>query len=291
MPTIAAIADIHGNLPALEAVLAELDRLRPDEVLVGGDLVGRGPRGSAVVAAVAERGWATIRGNHEDYLLDFVHRRVPESWWHEDKWSAARWMADELDRAAIAFIEALPLTLRAASAPGLLLLHGSPRSHSEGLGPWTSDDKLSRHLASVEEPLLVCAHTHRPMHRRLPAGEVVNVGSVGLPFNGDPRAQYCLFHHDERGWRHEFRRVEYDRERTLESYRDSGFLAAGGVTAALLALELEHAAPFLVPFLKWAELSGVEPEAAQVGAFRDFYDPGEPLHDFFVRLDRLADQP
>ncbi len=71
MHKIAVLADIHGNLPALEAVLADIDAQRPDEVLVGGDLVGRGPQGSAVVRCIRERGWRAVRGNHEDYLLGF----------------------------------------------------------------------------------------------------------------------------------------------------------------------------------------------------------------------------
>jgi diadenosine tetraphosphatase ApaH/serine/threonine PP2A family protein phosphatase len=287
MSTLAVIADIHGNMPALEAVIADLDEVAPDEILVGGDLVGRGPEGGRVVATVRERGWATIRGNHEDYLLDFRRGKVPDAWQGQNQWAASRWMAAELDEAAAEFLRDLPLTITPRIGEGLLLVHGSPASYNEGLGPWTPDSALSRHLRAADRPLLVCAHTHRPMHRVVAEGEVVNVGSVGLPFNGDRRAQYGLFHRDGGQWKVELRQVEYDLEEILAIYRSSGFSAAGGVTARLLELELRHAAAYLVPFLKWTAALGVDPEAERIDEFREIYSPGDPLHDLFLRLEAL----
>ena len=281
---IAILADIHGNVPALEAVVADLAAVSPEEVLVGGDLVGRGPRGSAVIARVRQLDWPTIRGNHEDYLLDFRHRRVPAEWWRRDEWAASRWMAAELSEDDVAYLDTLPYSMTSRLEPGLLLTHGTPRSAREGLGPWTSDRAMCEHLDSIEQNLLVVAHTHRPLRRVLPAGEVVNVGSVGLPFNGDRRAQYAVLRRGDGGWETEFRQVEYDVEHTLASYRDSGFLAAGGVTAELLAMELRHARPYLVPFITWARAMGFEPRAERTAEFLDLYDPEEPTQKFFARL-------
>ncbi len=196
-------------------------------------------------------------------------------------------MAAELSDEDVRYISSLPFSLRSRTAPGLLLIHGSPRSANEGLGPWTDDRLLQRHLDSVEESLLVCAHTHRPMHRRLESGEVVNVGSVGLPFNRDRRAQYALFHHDGAGWEVEFRQVEYDLERELQIYESSGFLSAGGVTARLLRLELEQAAPFLVPFQRWAAARGVPADSGRLPHFLAEYDPDLPPGELFRRLQSL----
>lgn len=289
MARIAVLSDVHGNVPALEAVMADLERMAPDEVLVGGDLVGRGPQGAEVVRRIAATGWAAIRGNHEEYLLEFRRGQVPDGWLHAAEWSAARWMAAELGEAETAWIERLPFSLASRLAPGLRLVHGTPRSTREGIGPWLADRLLARHLAEVEGDLLVCAHTHRPLHREVDGGVVVNVGSVGLPFNRDRRAQYALFEPDGAGgWRVELRRVEYDLEQTFAIYEESGFLAAGGVTARLLRMELEHAVPILVPFLKWTEVAGVEPAEAELPAFLEVYRPGQPLGEFFETLARLA---
>lgn len=293
MPRIAVLSDIHGNVAALEAVMADLERVAPDEVLVGGDLVGRGPEGAEVVRRIAATGWPTIRGNHEEYLLEFRRGEVPGDWLHAAEWSAARWMACELGETEAAWIGELPFSAASRLAPGLRLVHGTPRSTREGIGPWLSDERLAAYLAEVEESLLVCAHTHRPLERRLDGGLVVNVGSVGLPFNRDRRAQYAVFEPLDResagtGWRVELRQVDYDLGRTFEVYERSGFLAAGGVTARLLRMELEHAVPILVPFLKWTEVVGVQPAEAELPAFLEVYRPGQPLGDFFEALARLA---
>lgn len=285
---VAILADIHGNMPALRAVLTDIEHIEPDEVLVGGDLVGRGPQGSAVIAEIRERGWRSIRGNHEEYLLGFRNKEVPPDWLHLDEWSAARWMAAELTEADVKYLSSLPFSTHCVSAPGLLLTHGSPKSTSDGLGPWTRDSKLDELLHSIHESVLVCGHTHRPMVRKPKHGLVVNVGSVGLPFNGDRRAQYAVLSWNGEWWTAELRQVDYDLEEILGIYRDSGFLEAGGVTAELLRLELLHAAPYLVPFLKWAETVGASPEAGSLPDFLDFYEPDEPLRDFFLRIQSLG---
>lgn len=265
MTRIAIFADVHGNVPALEAVLADIAGQGVDEVLVAGDLVGRGPQGSRVARRIRELGFPTIGGNHEDYMLDFRRGEVPAEWIEADEWAASRWMAAELSEDDAAYLAALPFSL---VRPGLRLVHGTPRSKREGIGPWTSDEKLEAHLGEVPEPMLVCAHTHRPLVRELTAGTVVNVGSVGLPFNGDRRAQYAIFTRaggaggaadSDVRWQVEFRQVGYDLDRIFAIYESSGFLAHGGITARLLRLELEHARPLLVPFLQWTRARGVPP--------------------------------
>jgi len=284
--SVAVFADVHGNLPALEAVLEDIDGHDVDEVLVGGDLVGRGPQGSEVVRRVRERGWLSIGGNHEEYLLSFRREEVPAEWLRTAEWSASRWMAAELGEDDVRYIAGLPFSAVSSKRPGLRLVHGSPRSWNESIGPWTSDDEVTRHLERIEERVLVCAHTHRPMLREIDDGLVVNVGAVGLPFNRDPRAQYAILEHADGRWSARFRQVAYDRSRTLDAYRSSGFLEHGGITATLLKMELEQAVPFLVPFLKWARAFGRPPEASAIAAFLDLYDPDETLDCFFRRLHR-----
>jgi len=270
---IGVLADIHGNSLALQAVLEDVSQQSLDEVLVGGDLVGRGPEGSRVTRSIQDLGWRGVRGNHEDYLLDFRAGRVPDDWLQSEDWAASRWMADELTPEDAAYLDALPMSITSDVAPDLRLVHGSPRSHGEGLGPWSTDNELEGHAASVEEGLLVCAHTHRPMQRHLPSGRIVNVGAVGLPFNRDRRAQYAIFETTGGGdWNVEFRQVEYDLDATLSVYRSSGFERAGGVTTALLRLELLHAAPFLVPFESWARSRESARTMENVDRFLGEYD-------------------
>jgi len=285
---VAILADIHGNVPALEAVVADIERRSPDEVLVGGDLVGRGPQGSAIVASIRELGWPSIRGNHEDYLLEFRRGEVPDEWLESDEWLGPRWMAAELEAADLETIAEYPMSLRSECLPQLRLVHGSPFSNNEGIGPWTSEDQFAKYLAAVEEPVLVACHTHRPLRRTFGEREVVNVGSVGLPFNGDPRAQYVLFEGDANAVDVSFVQVEYDRERILEIYDETGFATATGATSHLLRLEIETATPHLVPFQHWATKTGRQAVEDQIGAFLDFHEPGESMGSFFARLRALG---
>jgi len=285
MSRIAIVADIHGNIPALEAVIADISRQAVDEVLVGGDLVGRGPQGSAVTRRIRELGWPSIRGNHEDYVLTFRRGEVPSDWLEADEWAASRWMAEELSEEDAQYLDALPLSLTSHLQPELRLVHGSPRGPNDGIGPWTTDRQMEAHASSVREFLLVCAHTHRPLDRTFSTGRIVNVGSVGLPFNGDRRAQYAVFEFAKDQIDVQFRRVAYDLNAILEIYESSGFLAAGGVTAQLLKMELEQAEPFLVPFLQWAATLGVDPVGSNIRHFLDFYDPKEPMRTFATRLE------
>jgi len=288
MTRLAVLADIHGNIPALEGVVADLASQGVDEVLVGGDLVGRGPQGSEVIRRIRQLDWPSVRGNHEDYLLTFRRGEVPPGWLEADEWSASRWMAAELRGSDVPYLESLPFSLRSRQLPHLLLVHASPRSNNDGIGPWTSERRMHRHLDAIEESVLVCGHTHRPLHHRFSDGHVVNVGSVGLPFNGDQRAQYAIFEVVAGKTEIEFRQVGYDLNSIFQIYETSGFLASGGVTARLLILELQNAQPFLVPFLQWASTLGIPPVTEQIDRFREFYDPDEPMRAFSCRLAELS---
>ena len=290
MTRVAVLADIHGNIPALEAVAADIASQGVEEVLVGGDLVGRGPQGSEVIHRIRQLGWPSVRGNHEDYLLTFRRGQVPPDWLEAEEWSASRWMADELADSDVPYMQSLPFSIRSRLLPHLHLVHASPQSNNDGIGPWTSRSRMQRHLDAIEESVLVCGHTHRTLQQRFADGQVVNVGSVGLPFNADQRAQYAIFEVVAGETEIEFRQVEYDLDLILKIYESSGFLASGGVTATLLMLELERAQPFLVPFLQWASTLGVPPVTESIEKFRGFYDPDEPIKTFFCRLAELAER-
>lgn len=281
MSRIAIIADIHGNLPALEAVLDDIARQRVDEVLVNGDLVGRGPQGNAVVHRIRELGFPCTRGNHEDYALAFRREDVPAQWLTSPDWAFARAVAAELDDTAVRYIDALQMTLAAESQPQVRLFHGSPASYTEGIGRWTSDDTITAHLSQIDEQLLVVSHTHRPLVWRGEAGVVVNTGSVGMPFNADVRAQYAILSGDGAQFEVEHRYVPYDRDLVLIQF--DHFIAADNPTSILLQHELRVARPFLVPFLKWTTATNRTPTTDQIPAFLDVYDPEESMSAFAKR--------
>ncbi len=272
MTRIAIISDIHGNLPAFDAVRGDIKERGIDEVLVAGDLVGRGPQGDDVVCRVRDLGWLSVRGNHEDYLVAFRDRTVPKEWFELDEWAAARWMADELSESSLDYIRDLPFSMRSQLESGVLVFHGTPRSNREGLGKWSDPDLLKETLFCEDCEVMVVAHTHRAEAWNIDGRLLINVGSVGLPFNGDAAAQYAIIEKADGSWSHELATVAYDFEKIEKVYHDSGFLSSGGLTSRLLLKELKYARPFLVPFQKWTELIGEDESSQELDAFLKWYD-------------------
>lgn len=270
---IAVLADVHGNLPALEAVLADAEQHAVDELIVNGDLVNRGPQGSAVVARLTALGARLTLGNHDDLMRMLVDRdpALPEEFHDAPFWRANRWCAAELERAGrLDALRALPMTtaVRPSGAPRVLVAHGTPRHYREGLGRRSSDATLSEILEMHPTDVLVGSHTHQPMERRWGRTLVLNSGAVGSPFNGDGRAQYLWLTLEGGAWRAEFRRVAYDLRASLEAYETSGYLEAGGLLAQLFRDEVRDARSYLVPFQMWAGTSGEDLNEAAFERFR-----------------------
>jgi putative phosphoesterase len=206
---VAALYDIHGNLPALEAVLGEV----PDDamVLIGGDIVA-GPMPSETLVrlrSVSER-TVFIRGN-----ADRVSGVDSDLWRRRTDWVWAH-----LGEGAQAFLSGLPLT-RTLDVDGLgraLFCHGSPRSDEESVTAVTSEPRLREILADVEERVVVCGHTHHQFDREVDGIRVVNAGSVGMPYEGRAGAYWALL-----GPGVEHRRTDYDVEHTADAIRKSGY--------------------------------------------------------------------
>ncbi len=248
---IAIIADIHGNLPALEAVLRRVGALRVDRLVVAGDIVVGAPDSAACWERVRALGCPVLRGNHERYVFDFdTPRARPE--WATERFGPVRWAAGQFDRAAKDALAALPATLRLPEAPGVLFVHGSPRGDNDLVFPYTAEAELAARFGGVDERLIVRAHNHYCGVRDWGGGRIVTVGSVGLPLDGTPAAQFALVETDadsRGGWRVEHHAVEYDVGAAVRRFRESGYLDAAGPMAELYRREVETAAFHVMPFL------------------------------------------
>ena len=207
--TVAALYDVHGNLPALEAVLRELRALQPDAVVVGGD-VALGPMPRETLERLLALGASVrfVRGNAD--------REASEgSGEHGGAWVARRLTADLRD-----FLGRLPLAEH-VDVDGLgrvVFCHGTPRSDEEIVTRVTPEDRLGEALSGVEADVVVCGHVHVRYDRTVGGRRVVNPGSVGLPYEGRPGAYWALLGPDV-----SFRRTEYDVPAAVDSIRASGF--------------------------------------------------------------------
>jgi len=274
---IAVIADVHGNLAALEAVLDDIAGQHVERTIINGDLANRGPDTAAVYQRLeGELGSATL-GNHDDLMLMWSGRRGPrkEPWFDDPFWGTVGWSASELERLGkLADIESLPMTVSVElpQAPKLLFSHGSPRHYREGYGTDLSPELISEITEAHPADVLVGSHTHRPYLTTWGRYTVMNTGAVGAPFNGDRRAQYLILELIDGVWQPEFRRVPYDVELTVARYEESGILAAGGLSASIFREELLYARSFLVPFLMWCEADGHDKSTGAYAEFRERFE-------------------
>ena len=206
---LAILYDIHGNLPALEAVLADAEEHGAERYLLGGDytLFGGWPRETLARLRELDAGW--IRGNGERWTAD--PSSAPEDKTVQAAIAGAR---QQLGEQAVADLGALA---EQTVVDGTRYCHASPVSDVRSFLPEPSpeDDEL---LDGIEESRLVFGHTHLPFRRQSTDGvELVNPGSVGMPFDGNPRAAYALV--DDDGTL-ELRRVRYDHALAARTVRE-----------------------------------------------------------------------
>lgn len=253
---LAVLSDIHGNVPALEAVLEDILHWQPDEVVVNGDVINRGPYSGAVLRLLDEALPHARRnlGNHESFtLFSAEHPLGPEDPKYDLR-RLAQWTAGELGPALEPIRDWGEHIDRTGLEGGasLHITHGSRLGNRDGIGPSTQDEDLPDKLGERRD-LFVASHTHRPMMREFDGGLVVNIGSVGQPLDGDERAAYGRFELRHGQWQAQIRRVAYDKAQAIRDFHDSGFLHHAGPVGWLIysehRLNAMHVGPMMRRFL------------------------------------------
>lgn len=222
---IAAIYDVHGNLPALQAVLADIDRQSLDAILVGGDLAS-GPMPRETLDLLMQLGERArfIRGNSDREVVAQYDGRQPATGDGENSFAPVlAWTAERISRKQRDFLASLPelAVLEVDGLGDVLFCHGSPRSDEEIITSATSESRLQVMLAGVRQNVVVCGHTHMQFERHIEGKRVVNAGSVGMPYEGRPGAYWLRLGPDI-----SFQRTAYDVEKAADQIRASGFPGA-----------------------------------------------------------------
>lgn len=259
---IAVLSDVHGNVPALEAVIDDVQRWSPDEVIVNGDLVSRGPCSRQCLELMARLpGARYIRGNHETWVMGCGDRAPSdEPAWSSELQRIARWTRMQLGP-ALEELQAWQDHIDIDAGTGSLhVTHGSRRGNRDGIHPHTETSVLPDKLGDPRE-LFICSHTHMPMQRRFNGNLVVNTGSVGQPFDGDSRAAYGRFQYRNGQWEAQIARVSYDRAQAREDFHSSGFLEHGGVLARMIYREFQECTPYVA---RWRRRYMSAIEAGQI---------------------------
>ncbi len=251
---IAVFADVHGNLPALRAVVAEIDRDPVDGIVVAGDVVG-GPLVAETLELLASRPepvhW--IRGNAErEAVAAYDGAPIGDN----NAGRVAAWSAKDLDRRWRDEIDAWPIT---RELDGVLFCHGSPRRDDEILTRATPEDALLEALAGVEQPLVVGGHTHQQLVRSIrPDLTYANAGSVGMPYEGRPGAFWMVIGDGVP----EPRVTSYDLAAALSELRSSGFAGVDELLSESLLDPVD--ADWVAAYFEYGACRGP--------------DPGDPRH-------------
>jgi predicted phosphodiesterase len=219
MLRVAAIYDIHGNLPALEAVLEEVATARVDAVVVGGDVLP-GPMPKECLDRLFDLGLPTyfIHGNGESAAIQVLRGQVPEKV-PEAFRPAVQWSAEQLPDEYRNAITRWPLTLliEMEALGDVLFCHATARNDTEVITRVSPDERIREVFPGFNHIVAVCGHTHMQFDRTVDALRVVNAGSVGMPF-GEPGAHWLLLGPDV-----QLKRTSYDLEAAAKRLRESGF--------------------------------------------------------------------
>jgi predicted phosphodiesterase len=305
---IALLADIHGNLPALDATMAAMEAEQPDLVVLNGDLINAVPFSPQVIDRVRCQDWLVVRGNHEFYYLNWGTERAAPGSDDPARWGQLHWLIERITPEQGNFLATLPdeRTLYVPGTQPLRIAHGVPGRNRVGFYNEQREAKIAAEIHHVEERTLVSAHTHVQIDRLIseahlvngeepsalesdphaatahphhavapPRWHLVNPGSVGLPLNRDPRAQFAVLDSVDNvetfgGWRVTHHRVAYDRRPALDAYHETGMLEAGGVISRLFYWELVTAEPEIIYFYRWAFHRDLDPDDAPWDTFRAY---------------------
>jgi protein phosphatase len=222
---IALLADAHGNVDALEAVLKELGVQACDEIVFVGDLVMNGPHPVECLARIMALSVRSVIGNTD---LEVLAGADP----------VAAWTRQRLSSAGLSYLAHLPISYRIAPKAGLdvqddlLVVHSTPRSpfdllilkpHPLGTSfkEVTPKTEATEMVRGIQAELMVSGHLHYASERRIGNLQIASLGSVGFPYDGDTRAAYAVAIWDDGVWRLEHRRVAYDGERVARTVETS----------------------------------------------------------------------
>lgn len=224
---VAVVSDIHGNLTAFEAVLADLRASTPDMILHGGDLAYGGSSPREVIDRIRDLGWPGVVGNADEMLYrpaSLADFGLPEPL-SSALAEMASWASSELGEDRLNWLRELPL--EQTRAP-MALVHASPDDLWRAPQPEAADAVFDLYL-SLNQPIVVYGHIHRPYVRQLRGMTVANSGAAGIPYDGDTRASYLLIHDG----RPTIRRVTYDVDREVARIQTAKLPHAGWVIRVL----------------------------------------------------------
>ncbi len=224
---IAILSDVHGNLPALEAVIADAQQQGVDMFWHLGDFIGYGPFVNEVVELLFDLCAVQVIGNYDLKVLKFPKKK--DKWKKtkdREKFLAFEWAWETLSSANAKRLKSLPQQAKQKVGKlDVLLTHGGPAAVDEIIGPDTPEERLRQLVKLTDADVILCGHTHIPFDTTVEDVTFINPGSVGRPEGGDSRASYAILDVQDDGLTVRFQRVSYDVERMSRAIHAAGLPA------------------------------------------------------------------
>ncbi|WP_077211266.1 metallophosphoesterase family protein [Bacillus dakarensis] len=220
----AFISDIHGNAVALEAVLQDIEDQNVDEIVVLGDLCYRGPQPKESLQLIRSLDSKVVKGNADEWVVRGVHKgEVPDD--ALEMMNIEReWTLSKLDDLDISYLEKLPhgLSLQAEDKT-IQVFHATADSLFDIVLPDADNETITKKMMKADGQVYVYGHIHNPFIRSIDGKMLINTGSVGLPFDGLPKASYAIVEIESGKLRASIERVDFDIEKAAALYSEKGY--------------------------------------------------------------------
>lgn len=218
---LAFISDIHGNAVALDAVLEDIKEKNVDKVFVLGDICYRGPEPQRAIDLVRDLDCEVIKGNADEWVVRGVQQGEVPDHALELMNKERDWIVSNLSHESVEYLRELPSQLNfEVEGVRIHAFHATPDSLFDVVPPDVSDEKVLEKLVTKEADLYLYAHIHKPYIRFINGKCIVNIGSVGLPFDGVSKASYCIVEINKGSIQTSNVRVSYDVQKVVDQYKN-----------------------------------------------------------------------
>ncbi len=241
---IAVLADVHGNIHALEASIEEIEKQKVDKIVLAGDLLNGLPSSKKCLDLINAKNIIYLQGNHERYVFDHKSKNAPESWKGEN-FAPVRWVLERLNKADLEQISNLKMYLE---FDNLLITHASPYDDYARIRIDTPEQQLTEFFKGFKQQYIVKAHNHVWLERAWSDKKLLSIGANGLPMDGIRKAQFIIAEKHANQWQFEKFFIDYDYHAAIKTITDSGY-ASYTPMALLTKQELVTARSQVHPFI------------------------------------------
>lgn len=256
---IGVMADIHGNLKALQAIIRDLKKQGVEDYIIAGDLIADCAEPNEVIQFIQSLNATVIKGNREDYVLSYLSGECDE-WDHYEQMASVTWTAKNLTKENIEYLKGLSAScvISCGDYGTISVVHGSPFHISEHLYEDIQQDRLLEAVLACQTEVLICGHSHRPWKKKLNETLVLNPGAAGVHFNQYSGAEYAILSFEEGEWQASHHVAMYSIEDFKQTMIQSSLYKAAPTWVRLIIQSIESGVNANINFLKTFEATDFE---------------------------------